>query len=284
MRYCEKCGNCIDNDNAKFCRKCGASLPENEKSARDMTTPPPLGATPPPIPPSDGIPLVSQADNRSVPGSGYNSGLKKKSRAVMWLIIVLGIAVVSILATVFYKIKESSNNVGISVSDDELTYTDTVAYDEVYADSIVADTLAANVVFVDSFATQDEYNTNSGSDDDDDVSQKTANFLDSAIESLRDNLPSDMGDGMTLANVYVQDGYVTYRIDCDEDIIEMSLLDKQDVKSEIMESLKDKSNGEINYFIKLCTQAGYGVSYKYYGNRSGLGCSVYITHNELLNL
>ncbi len=277
MRYCEKCGNRIDNDNAKFCRKCGAPLPENEQSAHDVVTLLLRGATPPPIPPSDGIPLGGQAADRSVPSSGKNPGQKKKSRAVLWLIIVLGIAVVSIFAAVFYKMQESSNNVGYSVSDDELTYTDPVAYVEVY-DSVVADTVVA-----DSLVAPDDYYADSDSEQED-VSQKTVNFLDTAIESLKDDLPSDMGNGMTLADVYVQNGYVTYRIDCDEDIIEMSLLDKQDVKSEIMESFKDKSNGEINYFIKLCTQAGYGVSYKYYGNRSGLGCSVYITRNELLNL
>lgn len=280
MRYCEKCGNRIDNDNAKFCRKCGAPLPENEQSAHDSTTSLSLSATPPPIPPSDGISLGGQTDNRSVPGSGKNPGQKKKSRAVLWLIIVLGIAVVSIFVAVLYKWLGSAD---YYYPDGDLTDTDSVAYVEYVEDFLVTDSAVADVVVVDTLGDADDYYVDSDPEQEN-VSQKTVNFLDSAIESLKDDLPSDMGNGMTLADVYVQDGYVTYRIDCDEDIIEMSLLDKQDVKSEIMESFKDKSNGEINYFIKLCTQAGYGVSYKYYGNRSGLGCSVYITRNELLNL
>ena len=28
MKKCPNCGNLIENDNAKFCKKCGAKLPE----------------------------------------------------------------------------------------------------------------------------------------------------------------------------------------------------------------------------------------------------------------
>lgn len=61
MKTCPKCGNIIENDNAKFCKKCGAKQPEIVVEKQEGTT---INSTP-----KDGI-LLSDLPKRQLPADG----------------------------------------------------------------------------------------------------------------------------------------------------------------------------------------------------------------------
>ena len=61
MKKCPKCGNIIENDNAKFCKKCGAKQPEIVVKEQDSTV---SNSTP-----NDGI-LLNEPPKRQITDDG----------------------------------------------------------------------------------------------------------------------------------------------------------------------------------------------------------------------
>lgn len=93
-------------------------------------------------------------------------------------------------------------------------------------------------------------------------------------------IPMNAGSGIVITRIYLSGNYVTYVAECDEDIIDMSLISPN--KSAVLNELrKNKSDPQIAQFLRLCVNAGKGVAYRYIGDTSGTKVSLFISNAEL---
>lgn len=65
MKTCGACGYITQNDEARFCRKCGKPMAPAPSAAPAEPTPPELPPTPPPLPPPPPPPPPPAAEQRS---------------------------------------------------------------------------------------------------------------------------------------------------------------------------------------------------------------------------
>jgi Tol biopolymer transport system component len=104
-RTCPACGRDNDDD-ARFCKSCGAALP--------VTPPPPVPAQPPVTPPPPG------------PGAPPAGPRQPRTGAPAWLIVLIAVAVIVlavVLALVFYPRGKSDDNGGSSTPTTAATTT-----------------------------------------------------------------------------------------------------------------------------------------------------------------
>lgn len=108
--------------------------------------------------------------------------------------------------------------------------------------------------------------------------------LQSEVEDLNAACPSDMGDGMTMSSVKLEDKYVIYSIQVNEtedfNVANMKG-NKQMLKSELMRELVDDPDPDIQEYCKACANAGIGIKYRYTGLQSGDICEVTIESDQL---
>lgn len=118
----------------------------------------------------------------------------------------------------------------------------------------------------------------------DDKIDKTEAFLRQSISTV--SLPIDAGSGIMITKITIQDSYLMYIAECDEDLIDIDILNlnKKDVKEGITSTISDNSDPQIGYFVRLCIKAHKGIGFKYIGKESRKSCTVKVSYSELLQL
>lgn len=117
------------------------------------------------------------------------------------------------------------------------------------------------------------------------VEEKNLRFLKSMITETNNAFPQKIEEGVIMTRIYLDGDYVMYQAECDEDILDMDLLEmnKSNMKSNIKENL-NTSDPEIKMFKNACTKAGKGIGYKYVGDTSGQSVTIKFSCNELKNM
>lgn len=122
----------------------------------------------------------------------------------------------------------------------------------------------------------------------DEESKKKAadEILNMAIKEAQNEFPLDAGMGIILTRLYLSGDHVMYVAECDEDLIEMSLLEQN--RSEMIKGIsamiRDNSNPEVRQFAKICANAGKGIGFIYVGDTSGKKVTVKLSNAELKRL
>ncbi len=117
--------------------------------------------------------------------------------------------------------------------------------------------------------------------------QKAAEqLLKHAIDNANTIFPQDTGMGIVVTRMYLSGDYVMYVAECDEDLINMDLLEqsKASMLSELRNMVGNKSDPEIAQMVQLCANAGKGIGYSYVGDTSGQKVTVRISNAELRKL
>lgn len=117
------------------------------------------------------------------------------------------------------------------------------------------------------------------------VAEKNLKFLKSIIAQTNSEYPQKLEEGITMRRIFLEDDYVVYQAEVDEDIIDMDLLEmnKKGMKSAIKENLS-ASDPEIKMFKSTCAKAEKGIAYKYVGDTSGQSVYIRFSCDELKNM
>jgi len=114
------------------------------------------------------------------------------------------------------------------------------------------------------------------------VAEKAERFLREAIDEENKSYPQKISEGLTIKKSYIDSDYVMYLVECDEDLMDIDLMNKS--KSESRKNLKSSlssNDPEIKQFLKICIKARKGIGYKYQGDRSGESCVILFPYSEL---
>lgn len=117
------------------------------------------------------------------------------------------------------------------------------------------------------------------------VAEKNMRFLKSQIEQANREFPQKLEEGITMKRMFLEDDYVVYQAEVDEDVIDMDLLEmnKKNMKAAIKENL-GTPDPEIKMFRNTCLKAEKGIAYKYVGDTSGQSVYIRFSCNELKNM
>lgn len=93
------------------------------------------------------------------------------------------------------------------------------------------------------------------------------------VQRMNDRLPQALSDGMTLEKIdFIKEGFV-FVITCDEEFVDMKLLDenKGEVKKMMIEYLKSLENEDYQTkgFVDYCKNKKKKLTYKFVGTSSG---------------
>lgn len=277
MRRCPKCNAEITNDKAKYCKRCGTKLPpfepqtneENEDVTRLV---------------HEGIPLTGKQE---APGSNTGGGMEvnpptgpnpepvaptgekpePNTTVILWaaiLFIVLFVGGLLLFKTTGHVESLDADNDTAYV---DTTDVDTCVVDPADLDSCAVDTCA--VAFV---------------DDVEEISPEEENLtlLKEGIAEANSEFPMTAEDGIVVKKCYLDGDYVMYNYECDEDVLDMDLMEqnKYEVKQNIKKNLK-KADADAVMFKQLCLKANKGFGYKFIGDRTGKTVFIRLSCQEL---
>lgn len=269
MIKCPKCNAEITNDKAKYCKKCGTKLPPfepqtNEKD-EDVTR---LV--------HEGIPLTG---TQEAPGSNTGGGMEvnpptgpnpdpldhtdeylvSKVVAAVFFFFVLLVGGLLLYRTAGHE--ESLE------ADNDTAYVDTTDVDTCVVDTANIDTCA--VAFVDEveeISPEEEHLT----------------LLKEGIAEANSEFPMTTEEGIVVKKCYLDGDYVMYNYECDEDVLDMDLMEqnKYEVKQNIKKNLKN-ADADAVMFKQLCLKANKGLGYKFIGDRTGKTVFIRLSCQEL---
>lgn len=269
MIKCPKCNAEITNDKAKYCKKCGTKLPPfepqtNEKD-EDVTR---LV--------HEGIPLTG---TQEAPGSNTGGGMEvnpptgpnpdpldhtdeylvSKVVAAVFFFFVLLVGGLLLYRTAGHE--ESLE------ADNDTAYVDTTDVDTCVVDTANIDTCA--VAFVDEveeISPEEEHLT----------------LLKEGIAEANSEFPMTAEEGIVVKKCYLDGDYVMYNYECDEDVLDMDLMEqnKYEVKQNIKRNLKN-ADADAVMFKQLCLKANKGLGYKFIGDRTGKTVFIRLSCQEL---
>lgn len=247
----------------------------------------------------DGVSAWSQLQ------SGWDG---KHCRHLYQLFAAIGV-ILFILTLIAFGNTGSSNDVAeyeevevVEVADDE-TMTD-----EEVAEVVVVDSIADDDIIVveepvkkpkpeENQNRKDEPAVNHKNESDNRTSPKPTStdyedydkherFLKEAIREGNKSFPQKAAEGMIMKRCYLDGDYVMYLAECDEDLYDMELLNmnKSDMKQGIKDMVRQNTDPQISYLVKLCVKAHKGIGFKYQGDTTGKSCIVKVPYSELKNL
>lgn len=183
---------------------------------------------------------------------------------------------------------------GVKVADDE-TMTDEEVYAAVIVDSVATET--DDIIVVEEPVKnkpQEQRNRKEESvrqtpAQKSNVSEdydKHERFLKDAIREGNKSFPQKAAEGIIIKRCYLDGDYVMYLAQCDEDLYDMELLNmnKGDMAQGIKDMVRQNSDPQISYLVKLCVKAHKGIGFKYQGDTTGTSCIVKVPYSELKNL
>lgn len=277
MRRCPKCNAEITNDKAKYCKKCGTKLPpfepqtneENEDITRLV---------------HEGIPLTGKQE---APGSNTGGGMevnpptgpnpepvvptgeKPESNSIVILWAAILFIVLFVGGLLLFK---TTGHVESLDADNDTAYVDTTDVDTCVVDPADLDSCAVDtcaVAFV---------------DDVEEISPEEENLtlLKEGIAEANSEFPMTAEEGIVVKKCYLDGDYVMYNYECDEDVLDMDLMEqnKYEVKQNIKRNLKN-ADADAVMFKQLCLKANKGLGYKFIGDRTGKTVFIRLSCQEL---
>lgn len=269
MRRCPKCNAEITNDKAKYCKKCGTKLPPYEPQTNEKDEDVTRLV-------HEGIPLTG---TQEAPGSNTGGGMEvnpptgpnpdpldhtdeylvSKVVAAVFFFFVLLVGGLLLYRTAGHE--ESLE------ADNDTAYVDTTDVDTCVVDTANIDTCA--VAFVDEveeISPEEEHLT----------------LLKEGIAEANSEFPMTTEEGIVVKKCYLDGDYVMYNYECDEDVLDMDLMEqnKYEVKQNIKKNLKN-ADADAVMFKQLCLKANKGLGYKFIGDRTGKTVFIRLSCQEL---
>jgi hypothetical protein len=114
--------------------------------------------------------------------------------------------------------------------------------------------------------------------DDDTVEE----MLKLGIKEADNNMPEDLGDGLTMKSIRLKDANLVYTIECDEDevSIEALKLAKKEMKTAMIDMVKE-GDDDIIFICKALVRTNRGMDYKYVGDVSRESLTIHLTTQDL---
>lgn len=265
MRRCPKCNAEITNDKAKYCKRCGTKLPPfepqtNEKD-EDVTK---LV--------HEGIPLTGKQE---APGSNTGGGMevnpptgpnpepvvptgeKPESNSIVILWAAILFIVFFVGGLLLFKTAGHEDSLE---ADNDTAYVDTTDIDS------CADGSVSYVDEVEEISPEEENLT----------------LLKEGIAEANSEFPMTAEEGIVVKKCYLDGDYVMYNYECDEDVLDMDLMEqnKYEVKQNIKRNLKN-ADADAVMFKQLCLKANKGLGYKFIGDRTGKTVFIRLSCQEL---
>ena len=132
--------------------------------------------------------------------------------------------------------------------------------------------------------------TDNASDDSfaDEESETSSNLatLKSSVETGKNMLPMDLGNGITMTDMYLSNGSLYYIYEVDENQVPLASWNDEviaNVKAAIINELKTSAQGDAStaQLIHLCSQTGTDIVYRYKGDQTGIEYDITVGSNEL---
>lgn len=306
MRTCPKCKCVIENDNAKFCRKCGTKLPESVS----MKIPPKYEETgdlnanqEADIQSSVETSVESNSDVATnvlppqIPSSSSNETmpLPKPKNYLAWAILTtflcfppFGLYAIICASRVDsnYRAGNYEESVRQSVKAKKWTIVTALTAFIVYLIIYFVALFYSMSTDINTLSTKYEDNNSIENAVENVSNNVTRNpsltLLKLAIKEGKSELPTDIGSGMVIKNMTLDDDDMVYEITCDEDLIDIEQLNQN--KKEVKQNIKAEllgNDSDINDFVDLCKKAHKNICYKYIGDKTFKECLVRIKYEEL---
>ena len=110
-------------------------------------------------------------------------------------------------------------------------------------------------------------------------------FIQLSIDQVKASCPMDVDEGLTMTDVNLIDGYVTYVYQCNEDVYDYDVLTNQKpaVKEAVIAELKGQAETDKNVkaFLAALKQSETGLIYQYNIPGADAPVEVQIEHTEL---
>ena len=110
-------------------------------------------------------------------------------------------------------------------------------------------------------------------------------FIQLSIDQVKASCPMDVDEGLTMTDVNLLNGYVTYVYQCDEEVYDFDILTNQKpaVKEAVIAELKGQAETDKNVkaFLSALKQSGTGLIYQYNIPGAEAPVEVQIEHDEL---
>lgn len=132
----------------------------------------------------------------------------------------------------------------------------------------------------------DIIDSDDSSDDDVDIDEMdddtVEEMLKLGIKEADNNMPEDLGDGLTMKSIRLKDANLVYTIECDEDevSIESLKLAKKEMKTAMVDMVKE-GDDDIIFICKALVRTNRGMDYKYVGDVSRESVTIHLTTQEL---
>lgn len=109
------------------------------------------------------------------------------------------------------------------------------------------------------------------------------NVLDGSMDAMNSNLPLNIGAGMEITSIYIEDNAVQYLVKCDEKVVKIDELKKEldPQNGALKDILLGKDNTENIMFAQLCKFSGYDIIYNFQAIPSQQTYSLRIKNEEL---
>ncbi len=121
-------------------------------------------------------------------------------------------------------------------------------------------------------------------DDVEEISPEEENLtlLKEGIAEANSEFPMTAEEGIVVKKCYLDGDYVMYNYECDEDVLDMDLMEqnKYEVKQNIKKNLKS-ADADAVMFKQLCLKANKGLGYKFIGDRTGKTVFIRLSCQEL---
>ena len=132
----------------------------------------------------------------------------------------------------------------------------------------------------------DIIDSDDSSDDDVDIDEMdddtVEEMLKLGIKEADNNMPEDLGDGLTMKSIRLKDANLVYTIECDEDevSIESLKLAKKEMKTAMVDMVKE-GDDDIIFICKALVRTNRGMDYKYVGDVSRESLTIHLTTQDL---
>lgn len=109
--------------------------------------------------------------------------------------------------------------------------------------------------------------------------------LKSSVETGKNMLPMDLGNGITMTDMYLSNGSLYYIYEVDENQVPLASWNDEviaNVKAAIINELKTSAQGDASnaQLIHLCSQTGTDIVYHYKGDQTGIEHDITVGSNE----
>ncbi|MBO5749320.1 MAG: hypothetical protein J6R36_00025 [Bacteroidaceae bacterium] len=106
-----------------------------------------------------------------------------------------------------------------------------------------------------------------------------------AVEVAAADCPEDLGDGITMKDILLENGDVVYICEMDEEYYDIEgcndPLIQASMKAAIMEFIYNNEDASIDEFINIVKESEADIIYRCVGNVSGDGFDIVIDNSEL---